>query len=95
MRKSRLFSKIFRQFFWRDPYHHEVDIIKITNEEQIVPIEVKYQDKIYPDELKNIVLFAKKFKCDQAVILHKGVTEEQLESGLSSISIVKKPIFII
>ena len=71
--KSEMAGKVFetvvikelnREFFWRDVYKNEVDLIKIEKE-KILPIEIKY-GKIEVGPLK---LFMKKFKVKKGIIL--------------------------
>jgi uncharacterized protein len=52
------------EFFWRDPYKNEVDIIKKDNS-NIVPFEVKYSGK----ESKSLRLFMKKHKIKNGCII--------------------------
>lgn len=51
------------EFFWRDPYKHEVDMI-LTNE-KIIPIEIKY-GKV---EWEGMLAFMNKFKVPQGKII--------------------------
>lgn len=44
------------EFFWRDPYQHEVDMI--VNKDKIIPVEIKY-GKV---DTKGLHAFMKKFK---------------------------------
>ena len=71
--KSEMAGKVFEtvvikelngEFFWRDVYKNEVDLIKIEKE-KILPIEIKY-GKIEVGPLK---LFMKKFKVKKGIIL--------------------------
>lgn len=78
------------RFFWRDAYQHEVDFIEIENK-KIKPIEVKYKEKIEPAELKNLILFSKKFNTNQATIWYKGI--EQLKKKINHLELIYKPIY--
>jgi hypothetical protein len=51
-------------FFWRDAYKNEVDIIK-TTDKKTIPIEIKLS-KI---EEKSIIAFMKKFKIKKGIII--------------------------
>ncbi|MBI2499443.1 ATP-binding protein [Candidatus Woesearchaeota archaeon] len=67
--KSKIFecfivNQLNAEFFWRDPYKNEVDII-MTKNKGIMPIEIKY-GKI---DFKGILAFMKKFKVDNGYIL--------------------------
>lgn len=61
--ESILVNQLKGDFFWRDQYKNEVDVI-LTNKE-LVPIEIKY-GKI---ELKGVEEFMKEFKIKKGVIL--------------------------
>ncbi|MEW5896994.1 MAG: ATP-binding protein [Nanoarchaeota archaeon] len=80
VKKNELFGKVFEtvmvlqleaDFFWRDAYKNEVDVIKLTDEE-ILPIEIK-SAKI---ELKPLKLFLKKFKISKGLVLTYDKKEE-------------------
>ena len=71
--KTELIGKVFEaimvlqldaEFFWRDAYKNEVDIIQLVNN-SIVPIEIKYS-KI---DIRALKLFMKKFKINTGFIL--------------------------
>ncbi|MFQ5637727.1 MAG: hypothetical protein ACE5IR_06990 [bacterium] len=81
------------KFFWRDPYHHEVDFINIEAGDAIVPIEIKYKKSIQRREIKNLLLFAKKFACHQAIVFTKEVTEKSTTFHSPDIEIIEKPIY--
>lgn len=59
------------EFFWRDTYKNEVDIIKLIND-KVIPIEIKYSGI----ETRAIKLFMKKFKVDEGIILTYDKEEE-------------------
>src|SRR3989338_56445 len=72
--KSKIFewlivNQIKPEFFWRDPYKNEVDMV-ICNK-NIIPVEVKYGT---PD-IKGILAFINKFKIKQGYILSKDEEE--------------------
>lgn len=78
--KHELFGKVFEtaivlqsnaEFFWRDSYKNEVDIIQVTGD-KIFPIEVK-SSKI---DYKPIQLFIKKFKLDGGAIVSYDLKEK-------------------
>lgn len=70
------------EFFWRDTYKNEVDIIKVADN-SILPIEIKYS-KIDSKALK---LFMKKFKVNNGVIITYDKSEDIKFDG-NKISIV-------
>ena len=69
------------EFFWRDPYKNEVDII-IDNKKPL-PVEIKYGKT----EAKGILAFMRKFKVDEGIIISKDKEEKQ-KSNKKIISVV-------
>ncbi|MDZ7340973.1 MAG: ATP-binding protein [candidate division KSB1 bacterium] len=80
------------QFFWRDPYHHEVDFIELENN-QILPIEIKYKETIQSKDINSLLLFSKKFNCKKAIIFKKGVEEKSAYSDSPGVEIIEKPVY--
>lgn len=80
------------QFFWRDPYHHEVDFIEIENN-KIIPIEIKYKERIQTKDINNLLLFSKRFGCKKAIVFKKGVEEKSTVDDSRKIEIIEKPIY--
>lgn len=70
------------EFFWRDAYKNEVDVIKIEKE-NVIPIEIKY-GKIEVNPLK---LFMKKFKVKKGMILSYE-TKDMIKWNESEIEII-------
>ncbi len=62
-------------FFWRTPQKDEIDFISKKGS-KIIPIEVKYANKIHPKDLNAIKKFSKKNKTSTAIIITKD-TEQQ------------------
>ena len=81
------------KFFWRDPYHHEVDFVEISKDEKIIPVEVKYSSNIKKKTVKTLGLFGKKFNCEKAVIYTKNMEEISYEHG--DIAITERPVYLI
>ena len=52
------------EFFWRDIYKNEVDVVKPIND-KLLPIEIKYSKIV----TKAVKLFMKKFKSEKGIIL--------------------------
>ncbi len=83
--KSRVFewfivNQLKAEFFWRDPYKREVDIVLPDGE--IVPIEVKYGRL----DLSGLLAFMKKFKVGHGyVISTKECREQKLDDKTISI----------
>ncbi len=84
--KSRVFewlvvNQVKAEFFWRDPYKNEVDVV-MTNGEP-VPIEVKY-GKI---DTKGLLAFMNRFKVEQGYVISRD-KEETRKIGGKRISVV-------
>jgi len=80
------------QFFWRDSYHHEVDFVDIEND-RIIPIEIKYRDRIRSKDLNNLLLFSRKFGCKKAIIFTKEIEEKSRFDESRGIEIVERPVY--
>jgi predicted AAA+ superfamily ATPase len=81
--KSRVFewfivNQLKTEFFWRDPYKKEVDIVLVND--KIIPIEVKY-GKI---DLAGLSAFMKKFKVNQGYVISTREEREQKTDGKTS-----------
>lgn len=75
--KSKVFewlivNQLNAEFFWRDPYKNEVDIVMVN--EKLMPVEIKY-GKI--DDLKGILAFMRKFKVDEGFIISFDLEKKQ------------------
>jgi len=78
--KSRVFewlvvNQLNAEFFWRDPYKNEVDVV-MTNGEP-VPIEVKYGKT----DTKGLLAFMKKFKVEKGYVISRDKEETQKIGG--------------
>ena len=78
--KSKVFewlmvTQLKTEFFWRDPYKNEVDIVDA--EKKITPIEVKY-GKI---ETGGVLKFMKKFNVAEGYIISSKKEETQIWNG--------------
>jgi predicted AAA+ superfamily ATPase len=74
-------------FFYRSASKEEVDIIlepqKISlgslgleGKERVIPLEIKYSNKIYPKDLRGLRSFMKKYKVKQGYLISKDIEEE-------------------
>ena len=66
------------KFFWRDSYKHEVDFIWIEGK-RIIPIEVKYKNRIINTDYNNLYLFAKKYKTNRAILITNQIESHTIE----------------
>ena len=78
------------QYFWRDTYHHEVDFVKIEND-QIIPVEVKYRPDAFQKIGKGLQQFCEKFNCNKAILICP--TLEEKKHQLEGIEICEQSIF--
>lgn len=83
--KEELIGKVFEaglvlgldaEFFWRDQYKNEIDVVKIVDS-NILPIEIKYS-RI---DAKSLKLFMKKFKIKKGLILTYDKKEHIILNG--------------
>jgi len=79
--KSKIFEWIIvnqlkAEFFWRDQYKHEVDMVLIK-ENKPIPVEIKY-GRI---EIDGLLSFMKKFDIEQGYILSYDKEEERKVDG--------------
>ena len=63
------------EFFWKDPYKNEVDIVLVEN--RPLPVEVKY-GKI---DTQGISAFMRKFNISEGVIITRNKEEKHKING--------------
>ncbi len=78
--RSRIFewlmvNQLKAEFFWRDPYKNEVDVVLADGKPQ--PVEIKY-GKI---DFKGLLAFMKKFKVDEGIIISGSLEETKRIDG--------------
>ena len=73
------------EFFWRDKYKNEVDIV--MGNKKIIPVEIKYREK--PDRNKGLEKFCRKYKCNEAII----VTKDSRKTGQEFVKITWLPAY--
>lgn len=59
-------------FYWRDKQKNEVDIV-LSLQNKVLPIEVKFKDKIKKEDVRGILHFLKKFKIKQGIVVTKNL----------------------
>ncbi len=72
-------------FFWRTPQKDEVDII--LKDKELLPIEVKYANKIYDKDLKPIMKFCKLHRTDRCVVVTKDLLRMENKASLEMLFI--------
>jgi len=70
--EGSIVNQLNAEYFWRDPYKNEVDIVRIN--QKVEPVEIKY-GKI---EAKSLLKFMKKFHVDEGYIVSSN-QEKKLE----------------
>lgn len=70
--EGSIVNQLNAEYFWRDPYKNEVDIVRIN--QKVEPVEIKY-GKI---ETKSLLKFMKKFHVDEGYIVSSN-QEKKLE----------------
>jgi len=86
--KSRVFENIIinqikADFFWRDPYKNEVDII-LDKEKNTIPIEIKYGEI---KDIKGLLKFMNKFNIKEGLVISK-YEERTIETEGRKISVI-------
>jgi len=80
------------KFFWRDAYQHEIDFINAENK-KIIPIEVKYKKEIGKKDLKNLIIFARKYGSQRAIIFWKNIVASK--EKIKDLKIERLPVYFI
>lgn len=80
-----LVNQLKAEYFWRDPYKNEVDIIKVND--NIEPIEIKY-GKV---QTEGLIKFMKKFNVNHGTVISRDQerTQRQQEITIDTIPAVK------
>ncbi|MEM2909245.1 MAG: ATP-binding protein [Candidatus Bilamarchaeaceae archaeon] len=78
--RSRVFewlivNQLKAEFFWRDPYKNEVDVVKA--EDKITPIEIKYRKM----DFEGLLAFMRKFDIDEGFVVSSEKEEERRVNG--------------
>ncbi len=72
--ESLVVTQLQSKFFWRKT--HEVDCIVVEGK-KVVPIEVKYSEKVKEQELKGLWQFMAQFGVQEGVVLTKNVDKKE------------------
>ena len=92
-KKSKVFEwlmvgQLNAEFFWRDPYKNEVDVIKA--EKKLIPIEIKYGRL----EFRGLLAFMRRFKVAEGYVVSFD-TEEKHEVNCKSIYVIPAYKFLL
>lgn len=81
-----VFNYLVRQqageiYFWRQR-QKEVDFILVTPE-SVLPIEVKYQNRIRPSDIENLLYFCRKERLNQGIIVTRDKSGRETIKGVA------------
>ena len=85
--KSKVFENVLinqlkADFFWRDPYKNEVDMI--LDDGKIIPVEVKYGEI---KDIKSLLKFMNLFDINKGFVISREQEKRQISDG-KEISII-------
>lgn len=63
------------RYFWRDKQKREVDVVHDTG--HLLPVEVKYRNRIAPGDLKGLLAFMEKFRVDRGIMVTKDTMDRR------------------
>jgi len=79
------------KYFFRDVYGNEVDFVSIGKNGTIIPVEAKYTKDVKKEDIKNIVLFLKKFHQQKGEIVYIGNKTQIIKKEAFTITV--KPVW--
>ncbi len=79
------------RFFYRDVYGNEVDFVSIGKNGKIIPVEAKSVKEVKKEDIKNIVLFLKKFHQQKGEIVYIGNKTQIIKKEAFTITV--KPVW--
>ena len=65
------------RWFWRDRYKHEVDVV-LEDPEGLIPIEIKYRNRIGTPGMKNLLLFMEEYGIRSGIMITKDRFEKTM-----------------
>ncbi|MCK5176464.1 MAG: ATP-binding protein [Candidatus Aenigmarchaeota archaeon] len=69
------------KFFWRSKEKYEVDAVIEGQDDELLPIEIKYRNRIVKNDLKGLLKFYDKFKCKKGIVVTKDYLKEETIDG--------------
>lgn len=76
--ENLIINSLNARFFWRTPQKYEVDAVLLENGgKTIVPVEIKYRNKIVEKDLKNLLRFCENFDVRRAIIVTKDTEKKE------------------
>jgi len=81
-------SQTSSSYFWRDVYKNEVDFIAVDKQKNIVPMEVKYKTEINSTDIKNLLLFMKKYQVRKGEVYYLGAEKKLVQRDGKIINLI-------
>lgn len=75
-------------YYWRDPYGHEVDFVLTDNHGTPVPLEIKWQQNIKHEDVKNLILFSQKYRQTKGFIFSNQLKRHYMKHEAVAIEIL-------
>jgi predicted AAA+ superfamily ATPase len=69
------FSREAECYFWRDEHKNELDLV-VRFSKSLLPIEVKYVDKLAKSDMKTLASFMNKYSIKRGIVATKSVLED-------------------
>ena len=63
------------RYFWRDKQKREVDVVHDRG--HLLPVEVKYRNRIAPEDLRGLLAFMEKFRVDRGIMVTKDTMDRR------------------
>lgn len=73
-------SQAISSYFWRDVYKNEVDFIAVDEQKNIIPMEVKYKTEVNSTDIKNLLLFMKKYQVKKGELFYLGPEKKLIQN---------------
>jgi len=68
------------RYFWRDRHKHEVDLV-LETPAGLVPVEIKYQNRISPSDTKNLLIFMEEYGVSTGILITKDLFDKRITGG--------------
>jgi predicted AAA+ superfamily ATPase len=68
------------RYFWRDRHKHEVDLV-LDTPVGLVPVEIKYQNRISPADTKNLLVFMEEYNVSTGILVTKDLFDKRIAGG--------------
>jgi len=69
------------KFFWRSKEKYEVDAVIEGQDDELLPVEIKYRNQISKKNLKGLLKFCDRFKCKKGIVVTKDWFGEENIDG--------------